>query len=81
MPPPNNKNSTGTVIAKRTNPFLGRWRVVAMEQWDRDYIDMVVPGYIAFEKDNLGHFQFGTVQGELDCPVEAQGAASRVEFS
>jgi len=67
--------------AKRTNPFLGRWRIVEMEQWERDYIDLVVPGYIEFEKDNLGSFQFGTVQGQLDCRVETHGVGNRIEFS
>jgi len=52
-----------------------------MEQWDRDYIDLVVPGYIEFEKDNLGSFQFGTVQGGLDCRLETGAECERVEFS
>ena len=52
-----------------------------MEQWDREYIDLVVPGYIEFEKDNLGSFQFGTVQAGLDCRVETGGEHERVEFS
>ena len=63
------------------NPFLGRWRIIEMEQWDRDYIDLVVPGYIEFEKDNLGSFQFGTVQGGLDCRLETGAECERVEFS
>lgn len=25
--------------------YLGRWRIVDMEEWDQDYIDMEVPGY------------------------------------
>jgi hypothetical protein len=69
------------VAAKRANPFLGRWRIFEMEQWDRDYIDMVVPGHFEFEEDGLGHFQFGTVQGELDCRLEGEGPQSRIDFS
>jgi len=69
-------------VARRPkNPFLGRWRIIEMEQWDRDYIDLVVPGYIEFEKDNLGSFQFGTVQGGLDCRLETGAECERVEFS
>ena len=26
--------------------YMGTWRIVEMEQWDQDYIDLVVPGYI-----------------------------------
>lgn len=52
-----------------------------MEQWDRNYVDLVVPGYIEFEKDNLGSFQFGTVQGGLDCRPEITETKARIEFS
>jgi len=41
-----------------------------MEQWDIEYIDLVVPGFIEFEYEDehlMGQFQFGTVAGWLDC--------------
>jgi hypothetical protein len=47
-----------------SNPYLGTWRIIEMEQWDQDYIDLVVLGYFSFRDDNLGEFQFGTVHGE-----------------
>ena len=52
-----------------------------MEQWDRDYIDLIVPGYFEFGADGLGSFQFGTVGGELDCRLAAEHQKSRIEFS
>ena len=61
--------------------LLGRWRIHEMEQWDRDYIDLLVPGYIEFAEDGLGTFQFGTVEGGLDCRLEAVDEGVRVEFS
>ncbi len=69
------------MATKQPSPFIGRWRIVEMEQWDRDYIDIEVPGYIKFDKGDLGSFQFGTVQGEIDWRVETYGDSSRVEFS
>lgn len=63
------------------NPFLGTWRIVEMEQWDPDYIDLVVPGFITFTRDRLGEFQFGTVQGCLDYRIEKRGERPRAEFS
>ena len=42
-----------------------------MEAWDQEYIDMEVPG----------HFQFGLVQGEMDCRLENAGGKARIEFS
>lgn len=52
-----------------------------MELWDRDYIDLVVPGHITFERDGNGSFQFGTVRGWLDCRIERTGEDERIEFS
>lgn len=63
-------------MGRPTNPFLGSWRIVEMECWDREYIDLVVPGHITFAKDNLGSFQFGTVQGWLDCRRDSSGGES-----
>lgn len=66
---------------KTNNPFLGRWCIVEMEQWDRDYIDLVAPGYIEFEKDGVGSFPFGTVQGGLDFRREVTDMDARIEIS
>ena len=33
------------------HPYVGSWRIVEMEQWDQDFIDLMVPGYIAFRGD------------------------------
>ena len=52
-----------------------------MEQWDRDYIDLVVPGYIRLTKDGSGEFQFGTLRGDIDYRVEAGPDGPRLEFS
>ena len=49
-----------------------------MEEWDRDYIELVVPDFIAFENDNSGSFQFGTVKGRLDCRIERIANQERI---
>jgi hypothetical protein len=38
-----------------------------MEAWDQGYVNMEVQGHFTFKKDGTGHFQFGLVQGEMDC--------------
>jgi hypothetical protein len=63
------------------SPYIGTWRIIEMEQWDQDYIDLVVPGYIAFREHNLGEFQFGTVHGEIDYRFEPYQETERLEFS
>ena len=44
----------------------GRWRIVEMDLWDRDYLDLVEPAYIEFDARGGGEFAFGAVQGSLD---------------
>jgi len=43
--------------------FIGRYRITEMELWDKDYIDMVVPGFIEIREDGYAEFQFGVVEG------------------
>ena len=52
-----------------------------MELWDKDFIDMETEGYFHFEKDEMGHFQFGLVQGQIDYRIEKVGEIERLEFS
>ena len=66
---------------RRINPFLGKWRIIEMELWDKDFIDMETEGYFQFEKDEMGHFQFGLVQGQIDYRIEKIGEMERLELS
>ena len=50
-----------------SHPLAGKWRIAQMELWDREFIDLVGPGYIAFDDDGGGEFAFGAVTGALDC--------------
>ena len=63
------------------NPYVGAWRIIEMEQWDQDFIDLVVPVYIAFRENHTGELQFGAVHGDLDYRIEPYGAGERLEFS
>jgi hypothetical protein len=65
------------MTTRKANPFVGRWRIVWMEMWDQDFVDMEVPGHFPFESEGRGNFQFGLVQGDMDCRV----GGGRVEFS
>jgi len=65
----------------KIKPFIGTWFIVEMEAWDQEYVDMEVPGHFTFNKDGTGHFQFGLVQGDMDCCVETVDGKDRIEFS
>ena len=49
------------------HPLLGKWRIVEMELWDADFVDLVEPAYIAFDRQGRGEFVFGAVRGTLHC--------------
>jgi hypothetical protein len=34
--------------SKPVSPFLGRWNIVSMTEWDEDYIHDEVPAFIEF---------------------------------
>lgn len=44
--------------------YAGKWRITEMEQWDKDYIDMVAPGHITIGNDGMGSLLFGAVEAE-----------------
>jgi hypothetical protein len=52
-----------------------------MDNWDQEFVDLVSPGYVAIRKDGMGSFQFGAVQGRMDCRLEKSGNGPRLAFS
>lgn len=63
------------------NPYAGNWRIQEMELWDRDFIDLIVPGFITIQHDGLGYFQFGAVEGDIDYQIKKWPEGERLEFS
>jgi len=59
--------------------IIGRWKIVEMDAWDLDFIDIEEPGYIAFKKGGPGQMHFGCVDLELDWRQDPD--AERVDFS
>jgi hypothetical protein len=58
------------------NTLMGKWRIFEMGLWDTDYLDLVEPAYIRFDRGGSGEFVFGAVTGRLDC----DGTGEDVEF-
>jgi hypothetical protein len=60
-------------MSKSTRP-LGEFRITHTDQWDQDFVDAEVEGFIHFEKGGTGEFHFGYVSGSMDCrPAEREG--------
>jgi hypothetical protein len=66
---------------KPKSPFTGRWRIISMEMWDQDFVDAEVEGYIEFDPNGTGHFQFGYVQGYMDCHLTTRDGEPAVEWT
>jgi hypothetical protein len=62
-----------------TSAFVGKWRIVEMDQWDQDYIDMEEEGQITFEKRGEGGLHFGCVDASLDWRYD--DSLDRVDFT
>jgi hypothetical protein len=52
-----------------------------MELWDKEYLDLEGPAHITFDRDRLGSFQFGAVQGRIDYRRVERDGTPAVEFS
>ena len=59
----------------------GRWRIVEMDLWDLEAIDLVGPAFIEFRKDRTGHFRFIAVEGWMDCVNGKRDGRPSAEFS
>ena len=67
--------------SKQKNWAEGRWRIVAMDQWDEEYLDEESEAAIEFEAHNAGQFHFGYVQGEIDYRLTTRDGKPAVEFT
>jgi hypothetical protein len=67
--------------SKPKNWVTGRWLIESMTEWDRDFIDAEVRGYVEFVATNSGDFQFGYVQGQIDYRLGERDGKPAVEFS
>jgi hypothetical protein len=61
--------------------YVGKWRITEMEQGDKGYIDMVMPGHLTIGDGGVGSHQFGAVGAELDSRVESMGGVEQIEVS
>jgi hypothetical protein len=65
----------------KSKSFDGSWRIVQMDQWDEEYLDLVETARITIDKRGQGEFLFGAMQGWLDCRFTERDGLPFVEFS
>ena len=59
----------------------GRWRIVEMELWDREAIDLLGPGFIELTANGQGSFRFIAVEGWMDVREVERDGSPGIEFS
>lgn len=65
----------------KSAPFVGTWRIVEMEMWDRDAFELLGPAHFTFERNGLGGFRFIAVEGGTDCRFGERDGKPLVEFT
>lgn len=53
----------------------GRWRIVEMDLWDLEAIDLQEPAFIEFRTDRTGQFRFIAVEGWMVAPTASATGA------
>ena len=48
---------------------------------DTDFVDLAVPGHVTIRRDGQGSFQFGAVEGTMDCRLEKSGDDEQISFT
>ena len=68
-------------MTKGEQRIFGRFRITHMEEWDQDFVDAEMPGFIRFDPDDMGEFHFGYVHGSMDCEQTERDDKPAVEWS
>lgn len=69
----------GTSRRTMTAP-VGRWRIVEMDRWAQEDVDLVAPGFIEFGPDHRGSLGFIAVQAGVDWRETPRNGCLGVEF-
>ena len=58
--------------------FAGRWRIVEMDTWDNEFLDLVEEAHLTFKGAAIA---FGALKGFLDVRYGARDGSACAEFS
>jgi hypothetical protein len=68
-------------VPRFAKAFAGRWRIVEMDNWDSDFLDLVEEAHLTFEGKSDGEIVFGALKGFLDVRYGARDGSACAEFS
>jgi len=70
-PSPRLNARTRSADMTKAATLKGKGRIVEMEMWDKDFLDMMEPAYIACDGKAVGEFAFGCGIAERRPPVSS----------
>ena len=65
----------------KPRPIDGKFRITHMDQWDQEFVDAEIPGFLLFDSPKHGEFHFGHVSGTMDCEHTKRGGRPAVEWT
>jgi hypothetical protein len=68
-------------MAKRSNPFRGKWRIVSTNVWDPQALDEPEPAQLIFGPGRVGELNFIAINASVDYRVGTRNGSPIVEFS
>ena len=63
-----------------TKAFAGCWRIVEMDVWDKDFLDLVETAHLTFKGAADGEIAFGALKGFLDVRYGTRDGSASAEF-
>jgi hypothetical protein len=61
--------------------FLGKWRIIETEVWDREALDLVAPAMLSLKPKGVGQVAFIAIEAQLDYRVVMRDGLPGIEFS
>ena len=61
--------------------FLGNWRIIETELWEREDLNMVAPATLSLNPKGVGQIAFIAIEAQLDYRVVMRDGLPGVEFS
>lgn len=63
------------------NTFIGDWRIIETELWNREDLDLVDPAMLSLQPKGVGQIAFIAIEAQVDYRVIMRDGLPGIEFS
>lgn len=68
-------------VSAFSKAFAGRWRILEMDNWNNDFLDLIGEAHLTFIGTGEGEIAFGALKGFLDVRYGTRDGLACAEFS